>query len=74
MNNNDRLEIIVLNRPSETYLSFIDISSALNFLRRTGRIHQFSITAHKGLKAIFFDKIDIVTIERDLGNFQNQQQ
>lgn len=73
MTNNNRLEIFVLNRPSETYLSFIDIQSTIGFLQRTGRIHNFSIAAHKGQKAIFIDRIDPVTIEQELGNFQNQQ-
>ena len=71
---NDRLEIILLNRPSETFLIFIDVQSVLGFLRRSGRIHQFSILAHKGNKSVvFFDKIDPVTLEHDLTNFQNEK-
>ena len=71
-NNNDRLEIIVLHRVAEVYESFMDISSAMRFLQRTGRIHNFSIVARKGPKAIFIDKIDPVTLEGELGDFQNK--
>jgi hypothetical protein len=57
---NDRLEIIVLNRPGEVFLPFIDIESTMRFFYRTGHLRNYSIFAHKGKHLLFVDKIDDV--------------
>ena len=55
---NDRLEIIVLNRPGEVFLPFTDVESAMRYFYRTGHIKNYSVFAHKGKHLLFVDKID----------------
>jgi len=57
---NDRLEIIVLNRPGEVFLPFTDVESAMRFFYRTGHLRNFSVFAHKGKHLLFVDRIDDV--------------
>ena len=57
---NDRLEIIVLNRPGEVFLPFNDVESAMRFFYRTGHLRNYSVFAHKGKYLLFVDKIDDV--------------
>lgn len=57
---NDRLEIIVLNRPGEVFLPFADVESAMRYFYRTGHIKNYSVFAHKGKHLLFVDKIDDV--------------
>lgn len=55
---NDRLEIIVLNRPGEVFLPFNDVDSAMRFFYRTGHLRNYSVFAHKGKHLFFVEKID----------------
>jgi len=57
---NDRLEIIVLNRPGGIYLSFNDVESTMRYFYRTGHLRNYSVFAHKGKYLLFVDKIDDV--------------
>lgn len=57
---NDRLEIIVLNRPGEIFLPFNNVDSAMRYFFRTGHIQNYSVFAHKGKHLLFFEKIDDV--------------
>jgi hypothetical protein len=70
--NNDRLEIIVLNKPADIHTRYVTIQDVMNFLQRVGRINIFEICAHKGRKSIFISKIDPATIVKELTDFQNQ--
>ncbi len=72
MTMNNRLEILILNLPSEIYTTYIDVPSVLNFFARTGHINHFSVVAHKGNKVIFIEKIDPLTLAKELTAFQNQ--
>lgn len=57
---NDRLEIIVLNRPGEVFLPFTDVESAMRYFYRTGHLNNYSVFAHKGKHLFFTDRIDDV--------------
>jgi len=57
---NDRLEIIVLNRPGEIFLPFNDVNSTMRYFYRTGHLGNYSVFAHKGKHLLFVDKIDDV--------------
>lgn len=57
---NDRLEIIVLNRPGEIFLPFNDVQSAMRYFYRTGHLNNYSVFAHKGKHLFYTDKIDDV--------------
>jgi hypothetical protein len=67
----NRLEILVLNKSAEVYTRYCSIDDTISFLRRV-RIHNFSIVAHKGRKAIFIERIDPSTLVKELTDFQNQ--
>lgn len=57
---NDRLEIIVLNRPGEVFLPFTDVESTMRYFYRTGHIKNYSVFAHKGKHLLYVDRIDDV--------------
>ena len=57
---NDRLEIIVLNRPGEVFLPVTDVESAMRYFYRTGHLNNYSVFAHKGKHLFFTDRIDDV--------------
>jgi hypothetical protein len=57
---NDRLEIIVLNRPGEVFLPFADVESTMRYFYRTGHLRNYSVFAHKGKHMLFVEKIDDV--------------
>jgi len=69
---NERLEILVLNQSAEVYTRYVDVESVLLFLRRISRVHNFSIVAHKGKKAIFIEKLEPATLAKVLNEFQKQ--
>lgn len=68
----NRLEIIVLNRPSGIFTTYVDIPSVLSFLARVNRSNIFSILAHKGKKSIYIEKLEPATLAKELNDFQNQ--
>lgn len=74
-NDNNRLEIVVLNRPSEVYTRYVDIPSTMNFLHRVGNVNNFSIIARKGEKAIFINRINVTEKElsKKLNDFAIQR-
>ena len=55
---NDRLEIIVLNRPGEVFLPFYDVESAMRYFYRTGHIKNYSVFAHKGKHLFYVGKVE----------------
>jgi hypothetical protein len=70
-----RLSIILIDRrngviPGE----FIDVQSVLAFLVRTGRARNLQLSAHitGTTRAMFLEKIDVTTLQRDLLEFQNK--
>ena len=73
--NNDRLELLVLNKSGEIYTKYIDIPSVIAFLNRVGtRIRNYAVVAHVGKCSIFID--DITTekeLTKELNNFAIQR-
>ena len=67
----NRLKILVLHK-SGTFNEFIDIQSMLGYLHRCGHLNNFQVVATKGRRAIFFEKIDVVDLIKDIGEFQIQ--
>lgn len=71
----DRLKIFVLNRLSQgdgIYTTYSDVQSVINFLQRTGRPQNFSIVATKGKRSLYIERLDAVTLAKDLNNFAIQ--
>lgn len=70
----NRLEILLLDRKNGVICNeYVDTTSLLNFLHRSGNIHRYQVVARKGKKAIYIDRIDPTTIGKELTEFQNQQ-
>lgn len=62
--NNDRLELLVLNKSGEVYTKYVDIPSVVAFLNRVGmRIRNYAVVAHVGKRSIF---INDITTEKEL--------
>ena len=62
--NNDRLELLVLNKSGEIYTKYVDIPSCISFLNRVAsRIRNYAVVAHMGKRCIF---IDDSTTEKEL--------
>jgi hypothetical protein len=62
--NNDRLELLVLNKSGEVYTRYVDIPSVIAFLNRVGaRTRNYAVVAHVGKRSIF---IDDITTEKEL--------
>ena len=57
---NDRFEIIVLNRPGEIFLTFVDVESSMKFFCRATHLNNFSVFAHKGNHSLYVDRVDDV--------------
>ena len=68
----NRLNILVLNKSAEVYVPYIDISSVIAFLQRTGRPNNFMIVAYKGKRSLVIEKLDPSTLIKELTDFQNQ--
>ena len=70
----NRLEILVLDRRNGVICNeYIDTQSVMSFFHRTGNIHRFQIVARRGKHALFIEKIDPVTVAKELSDFDIQQ-
>jgi len=70
-----RLTIILIDKrngviPGE----FVDAQSVIAFLLRTGRARNLQLSAHitGTTKAMFLEKIDVTTLQKDLLEFQTK--
>ena len=70
-----RLTIILIDQrngviPGE----YVDAQSVLAFLLRTGRARNLQLSAHitGTTKALFLEKIDVTTLQKDLLEFQTK--
>jgi hypothetical protein len=69
----NRLEILVLDRKNGIISNeYVDIPSMMSFLVRSGRSRSLQIVARKGEKALFIERIDMTTIQKQLTEFQSK--
>ena len=71
----NRLTIILIDRKNGVIPGeFVDSQSVLAFLLRTGRARNLQLSAHitGTTKAMFLEKIDVTTLQKDLLEFQNK--
>lgn len=70
-----RLAILILDRRNGVISGeYVDSQSVIAFLVRTGRAHQLQLSIHilGTTKALFIEKIDITTLQKDILEFQNK--
>lgn len=69
----NRLEILILDRRNGVICQeYIDVQSVMSFFHRSGHVHRFNIVARKGKRALYIDKIDPLTITKELNDFAIQ--
>ena len=67
-----KFEILILNRRDGVITAeFVDVQSAISFLTCAGRKSLgYSIQAHRGQKAIFFERmVNLVDLSKELTEF-----